>query len=302
MIILNRLRLLYYSNTFVRLLLRIPVSMRRMIISFKRQSAFKALDMLKKVARNDIVLHVDEFNGDFQLSPSSHLLTRILIDGHYEPELAALTLQYIDSQRDFIDVGANVGFYSVLASKALLNRNVLVIEPSAAAYERLLANLERNHVRKQCIVFKGLAGSENIERDIQIIEGMEEYSSVSTQKHFAIKGKQALVERVLQSSLDSLVEQHQLAPGFIKIDVEGFEMEVLRGARETIRIHRPVILCEVSDELLAQNGTSTHELFAYLESFGYRLIDPILPLLAPGKRGYGDVLALPPSLRLNDTQ
>lgn len=290
---IDKLKVLYYSNGFVRLFLALPVSLRHMALNFRRKSAFDALERLKNFARGDIVLHVSEFKGDFQLAPSSHLLTRVLVDGEYEPELAALTWCHIDPQRDFIDVGANVGFYSVLAGQALPNRRVLAIEPSAAAHTRLLVNLERNHVRERCIVFNGLAGSSNAERDLQIIEGLEEYSSVSTLKHFAIEGREARVERVPQSTIDSLVEQHHLAPGFIKIDVEGFEMEVLKGASETLRIHRPVVLCEVSDELLAQSGSSSGELFKYLKSFGYRLSDPLMPALAPGKRGYGDVLAIP---------
>lgn len=289
----NKLRVLYYSNRLARFVLGFPVLMRRMWVNCKRKSAFDSLDRLKRLSLSDIIIQVDEFKGNFQLSPSSHLLTRILIDGYYEPELARLTANQIDPNRDFIDVGANVGFYSVLACKLLPSQRVLAIEPSAAAHARLLINLDRNNVTNRCVVFNGLAGSSNIERELQTIEGLEEYSSVAMPKHFAIKGMESKVERVRQSTIDTLVEKHQLAPGFIKIDVEGFEMEVLKGAHETLRVHRPVVLCEISDELLVQAGSSTMELFEFFKCLGYGLSDPMLPGLMPGKRGYGDVLAIP---------
>lgn len=294
-IVVNKLKSLYFSSGLVRFLLGVPVLLRRWLINIYRKPAFDAYDNLRAFARSDIVLHVDAFKGDFQLPPSSHLLMRLVLDGCYEPELASLTENYINPDKDFIDVGANVGFYSVLAGKILASGRVLAIEPSDAAYNRLLTNLESNQVKSKCIVVQGLAGSSNIERDLQIIDGMEEYSSVSTPSHFAVKGLTSRSERVAQYTIDSLVRQYKLTPGFIKIDVEGFEVEVLKGAIETLRLHRPIVLCEVSDVLLDRSGASARELFGLLVSCGYRLSDPLLANVPPGQRGYGDVLALPTS-------
>jgi FkbM family methyltransferase len=292
-VIKNKLRILYYSNRIVRLLLALPVLVRHRAIEHRLKPAFDAMNRLKSIARGDIILHIEEFMGEFQFAPSSHLLARILVIGSYEPELAYVTGQHIDSKRDFIDVGANIGFYSVLACRRIPGRRVLAIEPSAAAHSRLLANLQRNNVRDQCIVFNGLAGAGNMDRELQVVEGMEEYSSVAALKHYAVQGHAARVELVKQSTIDSLVTSHNLTPGFIKIDVEGNEMEVLKGAVETLRVHRPALLCEVADDLLSQNGSSSRELFSFLEGLGYELSDPMLPGLRPGRRGHGDVLALP---------
>ena len=73
-------------------------------------------------------LRVDEFEGEFLLGPKSHLLHRVLAFGAYEPELAQLFVSHIDPDRDVIDVGANVGFFTNLAARKLETGRVLAIE------------------------------------------------------------------------------------------------------------------------------------------------------------------------------
>lgn len=74
---------------------------------------------------------------------------------------------------------------------------------------------------------------------------------------------------VVQRNLDRYLEE-QLAPGrhvdFIKIDVEGYEMEVVEGAWDTIGRHKPVILCEVEK----RHNPQASEIFRKLGSLGYR--------------------------------
>ena len=129
--------------------------------------------------------------------------------------------------------------------------------------------------------------------ELHVIDGMEEYSSVNTVIHDAVVGRKARVEQVPQASLDTLVRKHSLKPGFIKIDIEGFEMEALRGAEWTLRTHHPVILSELSDPLLRRNGSSSRQVVEFLEKIGYVVTDPIYPGLRAGERPYGDLLALP---------
>src|SRR3546814_9162768 len=90
------------------------------------------------------------------MSPKSHLFRRLFINGEYEPELAKLFLKYLDPSRDVIDIGANIGFFSVLAGRRLSTGRVLSVEPTDAAFARLSRNVQLNGVSDRAILHQGL--------------------------------------------------------------------------------------------------------------------------------------------------
>ena len=91
----------------------------------------------------------------------------------------------------------------------------------------------------------------------------------------------------------SLVESFLLHPGFIKIDTEGAELLVLRGAAKTLREEHPVLLLELSDQLLASLDCSSQQVFALLRECGYRLMNADEVNGAISSPFEGSVLALP---------
>lgn len=285
---------LYRNSNLAYRMLRPFISVRRMLLDRQQKSSIAVIERLKTLALEDICVSVKEFEGKFTLSPKSHLLHRILLEGNYEPDLVRITLHHLNVTRDAIDIGANIGFFSVLFGKHLTNGRVLSVEPSALARERLLKNLKNNGISpERYIIFNGLIGSKDEAGHLNVIEGMEEYSSAAKVMHPAVTGNKSHIEEVPQASLDTLVRQHSLNPGFIKIDVEGFEMEALKGAEWTLMTYRPVILMELSDPLLRLNGTCSRDIVTFLSRLGYTTTDPLFPGLKAGVRSYGDLLALP---------
>ena len=86
------------------------------------------------------------------------------------------------------------------------------------------------------------------------------YPSVSVVKH----------EEVVVTTLDSALEEHQVRNVAVaKIDVEGGEVAVLRGASELLTVKRPIIMMELQQESLAAQGTSTEELLEIVRGAGY---------------------------------
>jgi hypothetical protein len=73
-------------------------------------------------------------------------------------------------------------------------------------------------------------------------------------------------------TIDNLVRDFKLKPGFIKIDVEGGEYLVLQGAVSTIQNHHPVIVLECNDLLLSSCGTTSRIVLDFLEGFHYRFL------------------------------
>jgi FkbM family methyltransferase len=269
-----------------------PIAVRSAIRKRLDHSGASVLDRLSRDAVGDIVLSVSEFDGKFTLSPSSDLFRRILRNGSYEPELASLFRKHVNPSKDIIDVGANIGFFTVLGAKLTAGR-VLAVEPTKAAAQRLQHNIELNSVAERVILFKGVVSNSSGEETINVINGREEYSSIGNLIHPSAAGAVYEQERVTSMSVDDLVEQFNLQPGLIKIDVEGAEGKVYSGANHTLATYRPIIISELSEALLRPMGSSAVEIVRNIERLGYLVIDPLNPKQSPGTKAFGDILAIP---------
>jgi FkbM family methyltransferase len=253
-------------------------------------------EWLRNVLMEDPVVKLSDFQGMFALDIRSDLFRRFVIERTYEPELAALCVTQLQSMgdRDAIDVGANVGFFTTLIAKNIsIGRKVLAIEPTPNASRRLARNILQNNVNDYVIVFVGAASASSGRTEISIVEGKEEYSSLGSMSHPDICRDRFRKASVEIRTIDALVEQFALRPGFMKVDVEGFEHMVFRGAQKVLEKHRPIIISELSDFMLRRNGSSAEEVINIIKSAGYRVVNPFLPHLPAEISAFGDILCLP---------
>lgn len=229
-------------------------------------------EMFRFVLGGSIILRVPSFEGIFEMGAQSDVLKRILVLGDYEPGLAARVRGIIDPLRDAIDVGANVGFFTVLASHVIKpDRRVFALEPTPGALSFLRANIERNYATN-AVVFEGAASDQAGEFSLNIMPGREEYSSLVSTTYAERMGVSAEKITVRCEPLDFLVPQHNLSPGFLKIDTEGAEHKVLLGAVETLRRHRPVVACERwPDGMILEAGGLPGQIEELLRSLDYEL-------------------------------
>jgi FkbM family methyltransferase len=239
------------------------------------------------------VFRVPEFSGDFQMDPRSRLFYRLVVSGGYEPELAELVRKHVDKSRDAIDVGANIGFFSCLLAKLLPNQRVLSIEPTQGALKFLRANLERNKVSDQVSVFEGVVTDRSQVVTLAYVEGSEEFSSLGGISHPSATIDDVRAVEVQGEALDDLVDRYGLNPGFMKVDTEGAEALVFKGAQGLLRKFRPVVLSELSAPLLKAKGGSVREVVRQFEDLNYVLVDPLSPSKQVGHRKFGDLLAIP---------
>jgi len=280
--------------TVLRGILSPALAIRRMIIGRGRNHQHRILTSMSKRFAEDPLLAVPEFEGQFRIDVRSHLFSRLILDGSYEPEIAQICLAHMDRGRDAIDIGANIGFFSVLIGKHLsAGRRVLAVEPTTNALGKLHRNIDGNGIRSKTIVYEGVASSEPGQVTINTIAGKEEYSSLGPLDHPSIRGEVSESYSVPASTVDTLIGQFHLDPGFMKIDVEGAEHLVLMGARNTLLTHRPVILSELTDSLLRQNQSSSAQVIEYLNSLGYDVINPFDRSSPAGSRDFETILCLP---------
>lgn len=293
---LKKIRLLTFRYPLLKKLLYPTIVVRRFFLQKKFTHQKKVYEHLYELLVEDPVVKVDEFQGVFMLDCRSDLFRRLLLYKAYEPSLVNLALKYLDKDRDVIDIGANVGFYTVLFAQKLNGKKILSIEPTANALKRLYKNIQLNHVESNVIVFEG-AVSDYIGRDeIKTLNGREEYSTLGHWKHPSIRGKNFTTYEIEVSTIDNLVSRHSLEPGFIKIDVEGLEHLVLSGSKTTLENQRPVILSELSDYLLKQNGSSSIEVINFIKSLNYIVVDAETPEIKPEIKEFTNILCIPKEL------
>lgn len=162
----------------------------------------------------------------------------------YEPETAEVFFRLAERSRVILDIGAHVGYYTLLAAHANPLGTVVALEPMSPIYERLRSNVERNGLRNvRCLAIA--AGSRNETADFFSFEGLPFASSLSD-RFTQSAGLPRSRTSVQVARLDDIVRQLGLATvDLVKIDVESSEPQVLEGMEDTIRLFHPAIVCEV---------------------------------------------------------
>ena len=181
-----------------------------------------------------------------------------------EPGLTATLLRVLHSGQIFFDVGANVGYYTVLASRVVGAQGVVVaIEPSVRNLCLLSRHLRLNNCRNVSVVTAACAADLNIYRFSPGPDYAQGHLLAPGTSQPAVGGNVVVVPAV---TIDTVMARAALRPHVIKIDVEGAELDVLRGAHDTLMACQPTILLSVhSDSLRA--GCVEH-----LRSYAYDLV------------------------------
>jgi FkbM family methyltransferase len=187
---------------------------------------------------------------------------RVLLVGEYEPDTSAALRQFATTGAFAIDVGANQGWLSVLIGRAVgADGQVWAFEPTPPIVPALHDNLRRNpDVRAR--VFETALGDEQGELTINVFAGLPSaHASAST-----LGRSDATSYTVPVTTLDALRSEMPALPSLIKIDVEGAELAVLRGAQGVLeQAAEAVIVLEVNHETSAAFGYRPADILAELE-------------------------------------
>lgn len=184
------------------------------------------------------------------------------IKGTFEPHMVELFQCVVDGSKVIIDVGANIGCTAILFGD--MAEEVHAFEPSPTTFGYLQQNIQANGVGNVQLHNVGL-GAEAAVTTITFAPNNRSGGFVSDQTKANDDHLTEQIEiRTLDQVLDSMAAT---APGFIKIDVEGFEGHVLRGAAATLKRHRPVVVLELNHWCLnAFQRTSLPDFFDQLRS------------------------------------
>lgn len=194
----------------------------------------------------------------------------IFVDNFEWQEIKFIT-HFLKTSDCFIDIGSNFGLYALIAAKKVGRKGrVFAFEPASKTFARLERNIRLNHVKNILPSRVALSSSPGMLPMSISQDGHDAWNSLT----MPARGEHYLSEMVQTITLDDFVKEKGLMEGIkmIKIDVEGWEKEVVRGGLATLSAEwAPVLQVEFSEPALIAAGTSSSDLISFLENLGYKM-------------------------------
>ena len=195
--------------------------------------------------------------------------------GRYEPSTSDALARLIKPGTTVLDIGANIGAHTLqMARLTGANGRVFAFEPTTFAFRKLERNLSLNPgfpervTAIQCFV--GPANSNKAPTKIYSSWPLKGGSDFH-QKHL---GQPMPTDGLPTRSLDELLAEFGSSPvSLVKLDVDGYECDVLAGAQQMLKRDRPIFVMEIAPYVLEEQGKSLHDLLGYFIPLGYRFYD-----------------------------
>lgn len=214
---------------------------------------------------------------------------KILFTGAYEPSTNMVLEKYLQKGFNVLEAGANSGTETLLISRLVgATGHVYAIEPVPHIVEKLKGNLELNSI-SNVVVMPFALGEARKEIAFSVYPSDHPNQGMGS-KVFEYAGLERI--SVWQDTIDSLMDAGTLNRlDFVKMDVQGGELDILKGAGKTIARFRPKIFLE------ADNLSDLGAIYDYLSSFDYKvfyiLANSNLEIVARVKPKIGNWLAIP---------
>ena len=226
------------------------------------------------IDNDGIFLHLDESNAYFvwdPLDPRTAVASLVTI-GTYEILETRILQTLARSSSVIIDIGANVGYYTVLLAKSQPSGGFLhAFEPFPASYDVTSRSVAKNDLTQKVKVSKtGL--SDNPGKSVIYIPKTSGTSAASMK---VLHPEETNVEVEIElETLDSYFDKNQVSNvDLIKIDVEGAELFAIKGGWETIRTYRPFVFAELLRKWSAGFGYHPNEVVEMFKNEDYKCFE-----------------------------
>jgi len=254
---------------------------------------------IRNVVLRDRPLTVNAGGLSYVLAPEGAVPLEMWSGRYFEKQELEFVLSVLEPGMTFVDVGANVGIFSIAAAKKVQDGRVLAFEPCGWTYERLIKNQGLNGLTNLQTIHAAL-GERAAEAILHVnVPGKDGLNTIGRPTH--VDSEVAGAEKVLVVTLDEALRQCGiLRVDVMKMDVEGAELFVLLGAKQLLsRSNAPLILYEGG---FLSKGFDYHpvESMWLLQKYGYSLF--VLDsnsgriLVPPNGKAYNaSVIAVKPS-------
>jgi FkbM family methyltransferase len=210
------------------------------------------------------------------LDTDEHQQRLIYWTGSYDPRSVKALAHHLPHDGVLIDIGAGIGSICLFVVNSCLQSgkkvNALAFEPMGLNYDRLVLNTDLNHFGEYISCYRLALSAEKGTLNLCFPEQTGSAAVIQSGSEVSVLAG-ATVERVPCDTLDAWVSGHELTRlDVLKVDIEGSEPLMFRGALETIERFRPAILGEFNNWWAEQHGLSIAEdCFGPLWDFGYEV-------------------------------
>lgn len=217
------------------------------------------------------VTTIHDFDGDLSISldRSSYISSAIYWRGHHSLAITRFLEDFLEPEMTLVDVGANIGEITLFAAKRLRRGRVLAFEPLPQTFGQLAHNVALNKCTRVRLFNHGL-----YDRQDSLPIYSKKDQPYGTTNHgvpslFSTGTDQLLCSIPLRRFDDIAREESLSRLDLMKIDVEGAELMVLRGAEGSFERFRPVLIAEISETNFLRAGYSSAEFFRYMHLLNY---------------------------------
>ena len=181
-----------------------------------------------------------------QIDSRGYIEDRLILDGRYEMDIPAIAHHFIKQNSSIIDVGANLGFYSLYFAKKYPDCKIYGYEPVSYVFNSFLKSKDINNL-SNLYPYKLAAGAAYEELKINSANQNTYNKGTSSIRNNHDINETFSSEKIKVVPLNDHLKDSRTV-SFIKIDVQGFEKDVLEGAWELIKRDRPAIIFEHADQ------------------------------------------------------
>jgi len=185
--------------------------------------------------------------------------------GNYEKKELEALVQIIPKKGNFLDIGANIGWHSLIIANFFKNLKVHSFEPIKKTYNFLLKNIKSNFLKN---IKAYNFGFYNENKEILFFtypegSGNSSIRNLSNKRNIELQKAQVKI-------LDDFVNDREVRVDFIKCDVEGAELFVFLGAKKILSKNKPIVFCEMLRKWTKKFKYHPNQIIFLFKEFGYK--------------------------------